>query len=207
MTLKTSKTAIKVSDTQTVKTTDQIYDSGTYLTKNWIEKAPAGVNTFAIQNATKSTSIKLNGTGDTVFIQGNYNKYQCKQNGKVITLDDRSHSKIVITLNDLSTKIGGEVAIELVFLDGSVTIGNALGSTKLKVDGFIDRQNTAEASMLLTSKYQWSNIYSDTNYTSNYYFSDHSHIASNLIPNDKDLSSTASVQIDLVGITPDTSIN
>ena len=136
MTLKTSKTAIKVSDTQTVKTTGQIYDSGTYLTKNWIEKAPAGVNTFAIQDTTKSTSIKLNGTGDTVFIEGDFYNYLYKQNGNVITLIDFPH-KIAITLNNLSTKATGEVAIELVFLNGSVTIANTLGSTKLKVDAIV----------------------------------------------------------------------
>ena len=205
MTLKTSKTAIKVSDTQTVKTTDQIYDSGTYLTKNWIEKAPAGVNTFAIQDTTKSTSIKLNGTGDTVFIEGDFYNYLYKQNGNVITLIDGQH-KIAITLNNLSTKATGEVAIELVFLNGSVTIANTLGSTKLKVDAF-NFEHNAEVSMFLNKNFRQSTMTPDFNSTSADYFSDHTNTASNLIPNDKDLSSTASVQIDLVGITPDTSIN
>ena len=139
------------TNTKTVNTTGQIYDSLTNLAQNWIEVSPAGPNTFAIEDNTLSSSIKLLGSGDTIYIEGNFADYQYKQNGKTITLDN-GVARSAITLNSMtSNKTTGVVTTTLIFLDGSVTIGNKAGGVKVSITGIDDNGNTK--SQQLTTKY------------------------------------------------------
>jgi S-layer protein len=144
------------------------YDSGTNIAQNWIEISPAGANIFAIEDNTLSSSIKVLGSGDTIYIEGNFADYQFKQNGKTVTLDN-GIARAAITLSSMSNKV--QVTTTLVFLDGSVTLTNGARSTKVSINGFND-DNVAK-SQLLTTKYADVKINADdSNTTAATYFAD-----------------------------------
>ena len=136
------------TNTKTVNTTGVTYDSGTNIAQNWIEISPAGANTFAIEDNTLSSSIKVLGTGDTIYIEGNFADYQYKQNGKTITMDN-GIARSAITLSSMTTKV--QVTTTVVFLDGSITFTNKAGGVKVSMNGLDDNDNAR--SQLLTTKY------------------------------------------------------
>ena len=136
-----------LTNTKTVKTTGVTYDSGTFLSQNWIEQSPAGINTFAIEDNTLSSAIKVLGSDDVIYIEGNFADYQFKQNGKTITLNNGTQ-KSSITMNSMTNKV--QVTTTLIFLDGSVTLSNKKGSTKVSITGLDD--NGSIKSQLLTTK-------------------------------------------------------
>ena len=136
-----------LTNTKTVNTTGVTYDSGTFLSQNWIEQSPAGINTFAIEDNTLSSAIKVLGSDDVIYIEGNFADYQFKQNGKTVTLNNGTQ-KSSITMNSMTNKV--QVTTTLVFLDGSVTLSNKKGSTKVSITGLDD--NGAIKSQLLTTK-------------------------------------------------------
>lgn len=136
-----------LTNTKTVKTTGVTYDSGTFLSQNWIEQSPAGINTFAIEDNTLSSAIKVLGSDDVIYIEGNFADYQFKQNGKTITLNNGTQKSSII-MNSMTNKV--QVTTTLIFLDGSVTLSNKKGSTKVSMTGLDD--NGAIKSQLLTTK-------------------------------------------------------
>jgi S-layer protein len=136
-----------LTNTKTVNTTGVTYDSGTFLSQNWIEQSPAGINTFAIEDNTLSSAIKVLGSDDVIYIEGNFADYQFKQNGKTVTLNNGTQ-KSSITMNSMTNKV--QVTTTLIFLDGSVTLSNKKGSTKVSITGLDD--NSAIKSQLLTTK-------------------------------------------------------
>ena len=136
-----------LTNTKTVNTTGVTYDSGTFLSQNWIEQSPAGINTFAIEDNTLSSAIKVLGSDDVIYIEGNFADYQFKQNGKTVTLNNGTQ-KSSITMNSMTNKV--QVTTTLIFLDGSVTLSNKKGSTKVSITGLDD--NGAIKSQLLTTK-------------------------------------------------------
>ena len=137
------------TNTKTVNTSGVTYDSTTNVAQNWIEVAPAGANIFAIQDNTLSASIKVLGTGDTIYIEGNFADYQFKQNAKTITLDN-GIARVAVTLSSMTNKV--QVTTTLVFLDGSVTLTNGRASTRVSINGFDDNDNAR--SQVLSSTYK-----------------------------------------------------
>jgi hypothetical protein len=135
------------TNTTTVNTTGKTYDSGTNIAQNWIEVSPAGANIFAIEDNTLSSSLKVLGSGDTIYIEGNFADFQYKQNGKTITLDN-GVARSAITLSSMTTKV--QVTTTLVFLDGSVTLTNKAGGTKVSMNGYND-DNVAKSQQLTTT--------------------------------------------------------
>jgi S-layer protein len=156
-----------LTNTKTVKTTGVTYDSGTFLSQNWIEQSPAGINTFAIEDNTLSSAIKVLGSDDVIYIEGNFADYQFKQNGKTITLNNGTQ-KSSITMNSMTNKV--QVTTTLIFLDGSVTLSNKKGSTKVSITGLDD--NGAIKSQLLTTKLADVKINATDNDTAADYFAD-----------------------------------
>ena len=156
-----------LTNTKTVKTTGVTYDSGTFLSQNWIEQSPAGINTFAIEDNTLSSAIKVLGSDDVIYIEGNFADYQFKQNGKTITLNNGTQ-KSSITMNSMTNKV--QVTTTLIFLDGSVTLSNKKGSTKVSITGLDD--NGAIKSQLLTTKLADVKINATDNDTAANYFAD-----------------------------------
>ena len=156
-----------LTNTKTVKTTGVTYDSGTFLSQNWIEQSPAGINTFAIEDNTLSSAIKVLGSDDVIYIEGNFADYQFKQNGKTITLNNGTQ-KSSITMNSMTNKV--QVTTTLIFLDGSVTLSNKKGSTKVSMTGLDD--NGAIKSQLLTTKLADVKINATDNDTAADYFAD-----------------------------------
>jgi len=136
------------TNTSTVNTSGKIYDSGTNISQNWIEVTPAGANIFAIEDVTLSSAIKVLGTGDTIYIEGNFADYQFKQNGKTVTIDN-GLQRSAITMNSMTTKV--QVTTTLQFLDGSVTLSNKAGGVKVSINGLDDNNNAR--SQQLTTKY------------------------------------------------------
>lgn len=137
------------TNTKTVNTTGVTYDSVGYVAQNWIEVSPAGANIFAIQDTTLSSAIKVLGTGDSIYIEGNFADFQYKQNGKTITLDN-GLARSAITLSSMTTTT--QVTTTLVFLDGSVTLTNKAGGTKVSINGLDD--NGGNKSQQLTTTYK-----------------------------------------------------
>ena len=156
-----------LTNTKTVKTTGVTYDSGTFLSQNWIEQSPAGINIFAIEDNTLSSAIKVLGSDDVIYIEGNFADYQFKQNGKTITLNNGTQ-KSSITMNSMTNKV--QVTTTLIFLDGSVTLSNKKGSTKVSMTGLDD--NGAIKSQLLTTKLADVKINATDNDTAADYFAD-----------------------------------
>jgi S-layer protein len=155
------------TNTKTVNTTGVTYNSTTNVAQNWIEVAPAGANIFAIQDNTLSASIKVLGTGDTIYIEGNFADYQFKQNAKTITLDN-GIARVAVTLSSMTNKV--QVSTTLVFLDGSVTLTNKAGGTRVSINGFDDNDNAR--SQVLTANYKAVVINADdSNTTAATYFS------------------------------------
>ena len=155
------------TNTKTVNTTGVTYDSGTNIAQNWIEISPAGANIFAIEDNTLSSSLKVLGSGDTIYIEGNFADYQYKQNGKTITMDN-GIARTAITLSSMTTKV--QVTTTLVFLDGSITLTNNKGGVKVSMNGLDDNDNAR--SQLLTTKYAVVKINAnDTNTAAATYFS------------------------------------
>jgi S-layer protein len=107
------------------------------------------------------------GTGDTIYIEGNFADYQFKQNAKTITLDN-GIARVALTLSSMTNKV--QVTTTLVFLDGSVTLTNGKASTRVSINGFDDNDNAR--SQVLTNRYADVKINAnDSNTTAATYFS------------------------------------
>jgi S-layer protein len=155
-----------LTNTQTVKTTGVTYDSGANISQNWIEQSPAGINTFALQDNTLSSAIKVLGSNDVIYIEANFADYQFKQNGKTIAFSNGTE-KVSVTMNSMTNKV--QVTATLIFLDGSVTLSNQPKSTKVSITGLDD--NEAVKSQKLTTKYADVTINAASNESAADYFS------------------------------------
>jgi len=139
------------TNTKTISTSGGTYDSGANIAQNWIETGSAtsvGYNIYAIQDNTGSSSIKVLGSGDVIYIEGNFADFQYKQNGKTITLDNGGYTRSSITLSSMTNKV--QVSTTLVFVDGSITLTNKAGSTKVSMNG-LDDDGKAKSQALTTT--------------------------------------------------------
>lgn len=131
------------------------YDSQNFTQEDFIETNSAGANIFAFQHMTVKANVTLRGqSGDVVYIEGTLGDYQVKQNVKNITFGNPdSPGYVKINLASLSAnKTTGTVSVKVILLDGSVTLTNKAGSTKVFLNG-VDDTGTNTVSQPLTKKY------------------------------------------------------
>ena len=140
--------------------TAQPYDSGNNLSWNFIEQTGAGDNTFAFQDVTLDANVTtIHGSGDKIFMENNFNPdIKIKQVGKFVYITE-GLSTLKIELQSLSAnKTTGAVSLELVYLNGDVTISNKPGSKTLKLWGVDDNGKAVSQTLTGTAKAIKANI-------------------------------------------------
>jgi hypothetical protein len=105
---------------------------GSNASINWLETSAAGANVYAVQDTATKAKILLRGTGDTVMIEGFSSEYQIRAVGRTVTLRSDTQT-VVLILNNAVKTAATAVTDTLVFLDGSVELGNIKGTPNMRL--------------------------------------------------------------------------